>query len=168
MTFLRGETYNFHKSTELHRSRVATKKKKNNFNCANQEILSSVDSFCRCFQLDIFYASIYTHNLKISILLKLLVSFNFGENEKSYNIFSIFGNLCLNFGDASSAIVRIWLQSACNIKIHKTQTVFEKEWGQLKLRHIKCALLSFYEHLCFSFKLIDIMSDYVSNFNSKR
>ena len=61
---------------------------------------------------------------------------------KNYNIFSIFGNPCFNLGDASSAIVRIWLQSACNIKIHKTQTVFEKEWGQLKLRHIKCALLS--------------------------
>ena len=55
-----------------------------------------------------------------------------------------------------------WLQSACNIKIHKTQTVSEKEWGQLKLRHIKCALLSSTNIYVFLFKLIAIMSDYTT------
>ena len=61
-----------------------------------------------------------------------------------------------------------WLQSACNIKIHKTQTVFEKEWGQLKLRHIKCALLSSTNIYVFSFKLIVIMSDYIQGLNHRK
>ena len=86
---------------------------------------------------------------------------------KNYNIFSIFGNPCFNLGDASSAIVRIWLQSACNIKIHKTQTVFEKEWGQLKLRHIKCALLSSTNIYVF-LKLIVIMSNCIQSLNHRR
>ena len=88
--------------------------------------------------------------------------FSGGNVQKNFNSFSILGIVALNVGDASSAIVRIWLQSACNIKIHKTQTVSEKEWGQLKLRHIKCALLSSTNIYVFLFKLIAIMSDYTT------
>ena len=126
-------------------------------------LIDSVRSFCRCFQLNIFYASIYTHNLKISILFKLLVSFYFWWKwTKNYNTFSIFGNVVLQCWRRQFCNCAHWLQSACNIKIHKTQTVSEKEWGQLKLRHIKCALLSSTNIYVFLFKLIAIMSDYTT------
>ena len=126
-------------------------------------LIDSVRSFCRCFQLDIFYASIYTHNLKISILFKLLVSFYFRVKcTKKFQQFFNFRNCRFKCWRRQFCNCAHWLQSACNIKIHKTQTVSEKEWGQLKLRHIKCALLSSTNIYVFLFKLIAIMSDYTT------
>ena len=106
---------------------------------------------------------LYTHNLKISILFKLLVSFYFRVKcTKKFQQFFNFRNCRFKCWRRQFCNCAHWLQSACNIKIHKTQTVSEKEWGQLKLRHIKCALLSSTNIYVFLFKLIAIMSDYTT------
>ena len=95
--------------------------------------------------------------------------FIFGGNEQKITIlFQFLGMLCFNVGDASSAIVRMWLQSACNIKIHKTQTVFWKGMGSAQIKAHKMRSFILYEHLCFSLKLIAIMSDYIQSLNHRR
>ena len=81
---------------------------------------------------------------------------------KKFQQFFNFGNCSFKCWRRQFCNCAHWLQSACNIKIHKTQTVSEKEWGQLKLRHIKCALLSSTNIYVFLFKLIAIMSDYTT------
>ena len=127
-------------------------------------LIDSVRSFCRCFQLDIFYASIYTHTIwRFLFCSSSWCPFIFGwKCIKKFQQFFNFGNCSFKCWRRQFCNCAHWLQSACNIKIHKTQTVSEKEWGQLKLRHIKCALLSSTNIYVFLFKLIAIMSDYTT------